>query len=233
MVLIHKVTIALLLLVVFSWTTLAGDNSTIKDKEQELAVAYNNLGVVRALNNNLGKAAIYLDSARIVGRSQATIHNNIGNILVCQGDLESAIDSYEKANSIDSSDYRVLFNWSFALYLNGSADQAVEMMERFLSASEDDRAATEVFAVWFGDEDFFKGESKVISKAELMRLLEKAKSKRDNVLAKKKQAAKDSKIEGQAASTETSKNKKRKTTPAGEKSADSGAVASLLYWIFL
>lgn len=233
MVLMQRGTIVVLLLMTLSLTSLAGDNSAVKDKEQELAVAYNNLGVVRALNNDLAKAAVYLDSAQIVGGNQSAIYNNIGNINICQGDLESAIESYERANSIDPSDHRVLFNWSFALYLDGSVDDAVAMMEQFLSASEDDRSATEVLAVWFGDEDFFKGESKVISKAELMRLLEKAKSKRDDVLAKKKQVTKDSTTESQTIGTETPKNKKRKTTPAGEKSADSGAIASLLYWVFL
>jgi lipoprotein NlpI len=233
MVLTRRAMLATIIMVTLSHGLLADTELSVDDKQRALAVAYNNLGVVRALNNDFATADVYFDSALIVGGDLSQVYNNLGNNQMCQGNLEAALVSFETAFALDAFDQRGLFNWSFALYLSGSVDRAVEMMERFLSASEDDRAAAEVLAVWLDDEDIFKGESKIVSKAELKRLLEKAKIKRDKALAKKKLVAKDSKEERIVAETKAPDTKKRRTTPAGEKSTDTGGLASMLYWVFL
>lgn len=207
-----------------------GDDSG--DPLNKLAALHNNLGVVRALNDDFDQAGLHFDSAFMLVGETAPICNNLGNCHLCRGDVSRAIHWYERASAHDSLDKRILFNWSLALYESGGADEAVSMMQRFLEyySNADDTTAG---VTWLRDEGILKGEAQVTTTAEVKRLMDKARATMKQALERKKVSAEKPESDSLAATTETTPKHPKRTIPAGGKALESASITSLLYWIVI
>jgi tetratricopeptide (TPR) repeat protein len=218
-------------------TLMTATLSTGADKTDSLAILYNNLAVAHALNQDYDLANVYFDSAGMFVDDSPSLDNNRGNYFLCTGRISEAIDHYRSAIEADSLDKNILFNLSIGLYLADSIEASVETMQLFCDYAgqqeNDDSTVTgfpdEVMAV--------KGDAKKVSKAEIQRLIEKAKAKRNDALKKKDdRSKKDTGVvtKEKEKQTETSQKKKqKKTSPAGEKSYELTGITKLLYWIIL
>jgi tetratricopeptide (TPR) repeat protein len=207
------------------------------DKMDSLAALYNNLAVAHALNHDYDLAAVYFDSAGMFVDDYPSLDNNRGNYFLCTGHIFEAIDHYRAALETDPPDNNILFNLSIGLYLADSIDASVETMQLFVDyAGQQDSDDTMVTGI-LDEVMAVKGDAKKVSKAEVRRLIEKAKAKRNKALKKKEdKSKKDSgtvaKAKEKPADT-TKKKKQKKTSPAGEKSYEMTGITKLLYWIIL
>jgi len=216
------------ILLVWGCTAFAADQTTI----DSLAILYNNLGVVRALNEDCIEAKAYFDSALMLRAEDASVYNNLGNLYLCCGSIDEAIINYQRSYALDSLDKRKLFNWSVALYMADSVDESVSKMQEFWEYAISQPGEDEFVSAVLEEIAVQKGDAKKISRAEIKKLMEKAKSKRNQALKKKKETLQKKKVSTEPKVDKSAK-KKKGTTPAGEKSIESIGISSLLYWIIL
>jgi tetratricopeptide (TPR) repeat protein len=209
------------------------------DKTDSLAALYNNLAVTHALNNDFDLAKVYLDSAGMLVDNSPSLDNNRGNYYLCTGQALEAIDFYRAAAAADPHNKNILFNLSIGLYLADSIDASVDIMQQFCDYASQNEKDDSVMAGILDEVMAVKGDSKKVSKAEIQRLIEKAKAKRNDALKKKENKSKNdsgeiAKEKDKPQPTETSQKKKpRKTSPAGEKSYEMTGITKLLYWVIL
>ncbi|MBN1211368.1 MAG: hypothetical protein JXA92_02215 [candidate division Zixibacteria bacterium] len=212
-------------------------SSTGAGKMDSLAVLYNNLAVAYALNHDYDLAAVYFDSAGMCVDHNPSLDNNRGNYLLCTGRVAEAIENYRSALEANPPNKNILFNLSIGLYLADSIDASVETMQLFCDfAGERENEDTMVSSIL--DEVLaVKGDAKKVSKAEIQRLIEKAKTQRNKALKKKEDSSKkDTGTISKDKETKTDTDKKpkqKKTSPAGEKSFELTGITKLLYWIIL
>ena len=207
------------------------------DKMDNLAALYNKLAVAHALNHDYDLAVVYFDSAGMFVEDNPSLDNNRGNYLLCTGRIAEAIEHYRAALEADPPDNNILFNLSIGLYLADSIDASVETMQLFCDYADQQESEDSMVAGILDEVMAVKGDAKKVSKAEVRRLIEKAKAKRNKALKKKEDKGKKDTgtiSKEKAKQTETSKKKKqKKTSPAGEKSYELTGITKLLYWIIL
>ncbi len=110
-------------------------------RENDLAVTYNNRGVLYKKKNRLDKALIDYYSARNINRDMAVLYVNIGNVFYGEQDFEKAINYYDKAIAEDAN-IRASAR-SAALTNRGMAN---EKLYRLATAIHDYKAALSIDA---------------------------------------------------------------------------------------
>jgi tetratricopeptide (TPR) repeat protein len=245
----RKCAIAAILVALFLMTTYGAIAQETGSSDDSLIVLYNNLGVMQALNGYIHLGRLYLDSAARIDVANAALQNNIANCLLCLGDVESALEHYERAYEMEQGNTDYLFNWGIALHASGETEEAVSKMRSYLGSIESDAEIPDFASALFEGLELSKGSAQTITKEEIRKLLEKAKLRRDMALTKLAAAdsiamASDSIADtvvdstlDSAAVMDSSKAKQRsprkQIAPAGEKSSDFGSMSRLLYWAIL
>ena len=197
--------------------------------QDSLLILYNNLGIIYAGNDQLDRATHYFDSARQIDSMNATVLNNLANCYLCQSRVGEALGLYSLAYVADSLDKGKLFNWSVGLYVADSVEQSIGLMKQFLDFTIDNPQARGFSASFSSQLDSIKGDADRLGKAEIERLLAKA---RERMLraAEKRNATK---LTADGAKSPPSPRDSLTVVPAGAKAIELTQLARVLYWIIL
>jgi tetratricopeptide (TPR) repeat protein len=208
----------------------AGWSLTNRDS---LVSLYNELGVINALNEDMEAARDYFDSALILAESDPGVLNNMGNYYLCSGYIDSAILMYRRAESVDTTDHSMLFNWAVALYMAKETEASVELMKDFLESLTDPTAIEDFSAVLLDDLGLGKASDKNLGRAEVRVLLEEARKQLHEARKRERDtiAAKGGLAKNQPDSTQRSA-KKTRVIPAGAKHDEYRNLATVLFWVW-
>jgi tetratricopeptide (TPR) repeat protein len=100
--------------------------------EPQFLRAYNNLGNVYAIRDQLDEAARYYEHVLKLDPSLAQVHSNLGNVLYKQGKVEESIRYFHQALALRPDLVEAWNNLGVALQKQGKLDEAIEAYRKAL-----------------------------------------------------------------------------------------------------
>ncbi len=95
-------------------------------EKQTLGAYFSNVGMVYYKGGNPGKAVFYLDLSTRINTRSIEAHNNLANIYSETGQLDRALEHYQRAFEADPNNTATLFNLGLARNKAGQTQGAVE-----------------------------------------------------------------------------------------------------------
>lgn len=103
------------------------------EKEPELAMLWNNIGLIHRKLGNLDKATEAYDKALILDPKYAAAMNNLGMVKLAAGDRLAAALYFRKSTTIDPTYADAHFNLAVLMEEEGNWQSAVEEYKQFLA----------------------------------------------------------------------------------------------------
>jgi len=173
------------------------------------------LGIIYAQNGQYDEAKKEFVTLLEEPTGRAAALTNLGNLAVLDGKLDVALENYQQAAAIDTSDGGILLDYGLALKMAGRDDDATAAFARALNKAGGEERAAYLLGVRT-DSDTSKGKVTKLSNEEIKAMLSKARTRVP-----------------EATNASTSKDTGKTqivSRPGGSRAADMGVGPTSFYW---
>ncbi len=135
------------------------------------------LGIIYAQNNQLDEARKEFVKLLEEPTGRAAALTNLGNLAVLDGKVDVALENYNQAAALDTSDGGILLDLGLALKMVGKDDAATATFARALTKAGGEQRAAYLLGVTTDAGDTSKGKVSKLSGEEIKAMLAKARTR--------------------------------------------------------